>query len=81
MPIHKVKKNVPRFYKNNLRITSSVEKACKYETLALDLIDKLDNCLAFEINRDKEFAPIKNKIGKDSIESARILLEKNGWVL
>lgn len=81
MPIHKVKKNVPRFYKNNLRITSSVENAYKYETLALDLIYKFDNCLAFEINRDKEFAPIKNKIGKDSIESARILLEKNGWVL
>ena len=71
MPIHKVKKNVKRYYKN----------AYKYETLALDLIHMMDSCLAFEIEREKEFAPIKNKEGKDLLDTARELLQMNGWEL
>ena len=34
--------------------------------------------LAYEVVREKEFAPIKNKTGVDSVESARELLKKNG---
>ena len=50
----------------------------KFETLILDMIHMLDTCLPFEVVRNKEFAPIKNKTGVDSIESARKLLEENG---
>ncbi len=50
----------------------------KFETLILDMIHMLDTCLPFEVERNKEFAPIKNKTGIDSIESARKLLEENG---
>ena len=50
----------------------------KYETLILDMIKLLDSCLAYEVVREKEFAPIKNKTGVDSVESARELLKKNG---
>ena len=38
-------------------------------------------CLPFEVEREREFAPIKNMTGVDSVETARILLEKNGVVL
>ena len=55
--------------------------AYKYETLALDLIHMMDSCMVFEIEREKEFAPIKNKEGTDSLETARMLLQKNGWNL
>ncbi len=41
----------------------------------------MDTCLPFEVERDKEFAPIKNKTGIDSVESARALLTKNGVTL
>lgn len=81
LPIHKVKKNVPLLYQEGEWISSDSENAYKYETLALDLIHMLDSCLAFEVDREKEFAPIKNKTGKDSMESARELLIKNGWKL
>ncbi len=81
MPIHKVKKNVKRFYKDGRYVESSELNAYKYETLALDLIHMMDSCLAFEIEREKEFAPIKNKEGEDSLDTARILLQKNGWKL
>jgi UDP-N-acetylglucosamine/UDP-N-acetylgalactosamine diphosphorylase len=38
----------------------------------------MDNCLSFEVVREKEFAPVKNATGVDSVESARNLLQKNG---
>ena len=38
----------------------------------------MDNCLAYEVDREKEFAPVKNKEGVDSIDTARELLKKNG---
>ena len=81
MPIHKVKKNVKRYYKNGRYEESSELNAYKYETLALDLIQMMDSCLAFEIEREKEFAPIKNKEGKDLLDTARELLQMNGWEL
>ena len=81
MPIHKVKKNVKRYYKNGRYEESSELNAYKYETLALDLIHIMDSCLAFEIEREKEFAPIKNKEGKDLLDTARELLQMNGWEL
>ena len=81
MPIHKVKKNVKRYFKNGRYEESSELNAYKYETLALDLIHMMDSCLAFEIEREKEFAPIKNKEGKDLLDTARELLLMNGWEL
>jgi UDP-N-acetylglucosamine/UDP-N-acetylgalactosamine diphosphorylase len=52
--------------------------AYKFETLILDMIYMMDNCLSFEVVREKEFAPVKNATGVDSVESARELLQKNG---
>ena len=53
----------------------------KFEQLVLDMIHELDSCLPYEVVRNKEFAPIKNKTGIDSVESARKLCEENGIVL
>ncbi|MBQ8980569.1 MAG: UTP--glucose-1-phosphate uridylyltransferase [Eubacterium sp.] len=81
MPLHIVKKAVPYMNYDGTYVTPTDVNAYKYETLALDLIHAMDSCLAYEIEREKEFAPIKNKEGIDSIESARELLRKNGVVL
>ena len=48
----------------------------KFETLILDMVHMMDNCLAYEVEREHEFAPVKNKEGVDSIETARALLKK-----
>ena len=53
----------------------------KYETLILDMIHMMDSCLPYEVVRNREFAPIKNKTGIDSVESARALCAENGIVL
>ena len=53
----------------------------KFEQLVLDMIHDLKSCLPFEVIREKEFAPIKNATGADSVDTARELLQKNGVVL
>jgi len=50
----------------------------KFETLVLDMIRMLDNCAAYEVVRNNEFAPVKNMTGVDSVETARALLKDNG---
>ena len=62
-------------------IKPEVPNGYKFETLILDMIHMLDTCLPFEVDREKEFAPIKNATGNDSIDSARELLKKNGYTL
>ena len=50
----------------------------KFELFILDLVKKLPGCLPYEVAREKEFAPIKNKTGVDSVDSARELCRLNG---
>ena len=79
--LHLAKKKVPCLDERGEVIQPETENGYKLETLILDLVEKMDSCLPFEVVREKEFAPIKNKTGVDSIESARELLKLNGIVL
>jgi len=81
MPLHVVKKAVPYIDHNKNYIEPKEPNGFKFETLALDLIHEMDDCLVFEVDREKEFAPVKNKEGVDSIATARELLKKNGYEL
>lgn len=78
MPIHLVEKRIPYLTKDGQYIVPENPNGYKFEELALDMIHLLDSCLPFEVVREKEFAPIKNATGVDSLESARELLRKNG---
>ena len=42
------------------------------------MVHLMDDCLPYEVIREKEFAPIKNPTGVDSVESARELMKLNG---
>ena len=44
----------------------------------LDMVRLQNSCLAYEVDRNKEFAPVKNKEGADSADTARKLLAQNG---
>ena len=81
LPLHVVKKTVPFLDPDGRMVYPDEPNAYKYETLALDLISKMDDCLVYEVEREKEFAPVKNKTGTDSIDTARALLKKNGYTL
>ena len=77
IPVHRVKKKVP-YFDGTRTVTPASENAYKYETLILDMIRLTGDCLSFEVEREREFAPIKNATGADSVETARALLQKNG---
>lgn len=78
MPVHVVEKKIPYRAADGTYVNPEEPNGYKFELLVLDMIHLLDDCLSFEVVRDYEFAPIKNKTGVDSVESARALLQKNG---
>lgn len=78
LPLHIVEKKIPYINENGEPVSPDEPNGYKYETLILDMIKMLDSCCAYEVIREKEFAPIKNLTGVDSVESARELLKKNG---
>jgi UDP-N-acetylglucosamine/UDP-N-acetylgalactosamine diphosphorylase len=81
LPLHVVEKKITCINEQGEMITPSEPNGYRYENLVLDMIHQLDNCLPFEVEREKEFAPIKNLTGVDSVESARKLLERSGVTL
>lgn len=81
MPLHIVEKKIPFIDDDAILVNPLEPNGYKFETLILDMIELMDTCLPFEVVRNREFAPIKNKTGVDSVESARALLQQNGVVL
>ncbi len=81
LPLHVVEKKIPYLDGNGNLVKPESPNGYKFESLVLDMIHQLSSCLPFEVVREKEFAPIKNKTGVDSVESARELLQKNGVTL
>ena len=87
MPVHIVKKKVPYLAESSTSETGYVTvnpeepNAFKLETLTLDFVRMMGSCLPFEVVREKEFAPIKNPMGVDSVESARKMLLAIGYEL
>lgn len=73
LPLHVVEKKITCLDAEGSVIKPDAPNGYKYESLVLDMIHELDSCLPFEVVREYEFAPIKNMIGVDSIESARKL--------
>lgn len=78
LPLHMAHKAVTYIDENGKTIMPDAPNAYKFETLVLDMIHMQDSCLAYEVVREKEFAPVKNKKGVDSVDTARELLKKNG---
>lgn len=78
LPLHVVEKKIPCLDENGEQVKPQAPNGYKFEGLVLDMIHEMDSCLPFEVVRNREFAPIKNKTGVDSVESARALLQENG---
>ena len=78
LPLHIVNKKIPYIDENGEPVKPDKPNGYKFETLILDMIHEMSSCVPFEVVREKEFAPIKNKTGVDSVESARELCRLNG---
>ena len=78
LPLHVVEKKIPYLDEAGTFVKPEAPNGYKYEQLVLDMVREMNSCLPFEVVREREFAPIKNATGVDSVETARALLQKNG---
>ena len=78
LPLHVVEKKIAHLDQDGVLQKPDKPNGCKFEQLVLDMIHELDSCLPYGVVRNKEFAPIKNATGVDSVESARELCKENG---
>lgn len=78
MPIHVVEKKIPYMDVDGTFVKPEQPNGYKFETLVLDMVHMMDDCIPYEVVREKEFAPIKNLHGVDSLDSARELMKGCG---
>lgn len=78
MPIHVVEKKIPYMDVDGAFVKPEQPNGYKFETLVLDMVHMMDDCIPYEVVREREFAPIKNLYGVDSLDSARELMKGCG---
>ena len=77
LPLHMAEKKIPYLNEKGEKVKPETPNGYKFEQLVLDMVREMDSCLPFEVVRNREFAPIKNVTGIDSVESARKLCQEN----
>lgn len=80
LPYHIANKSLAHV-EDGVRVKPDQHCGYKFETLVVDMVKLMGSCLAYEVEREREFAPVKNATGTDSVETARELLVKNGVLL
>ena len=81
LPVHVVEKKIPYIDDKGELIKPLEPNGYKFETLVVDMVAMMNDSIPYEVVREKEFAPIKNLHGVDSLDSARELLKKNDVLL
>lgn len=74
LPMHLANKKISCIDENGYKIQPQEPNGYKLETFIFDILSCYDEITVFEVVREDEFAPIKNKCGDDSPETARALL-------
>ena len=73
LPFHVAKKKNSYLDENGNLVTSEVPNTYKFEAFIFDGFKVADDMLILRTKREEEFAPIKNKEGNDSPQTAKEL--------
>ncbi len=76
LPYHSAFKKATYLDENGNVIKPEEPNAYKFESFIFDAFNKLDEMLVLRVKREEEFAPVKNKEGIDSVETAIELYNK-----
>ena len=76
LPYHSAFKKAAYLDENGNIIKPEEPNAYKFESFIFDAFNKLEDMLIFRVKREEEFAPVKNKEGVDSAETAVELYNK-----
>ena len=73
LPFHRAIKKVPYIDEQGLRVEPEKPNALKLETFVFDALPLAEKSVTLAIDRDAEFAPIKNAAGTDSLQTSHQL--------
>lgn len=73
LPIHRAYKGLNYVNKNGEFIVATDPNLYKYECFIFDYFNFVDDVVIYRVDRNKEFAPVKNKEGADSPATATAL--------
>jgi UDP-N-acetylglucosamine/UDP-N-acetylgalactosamine diphosphorylase len=76
LPFHRALKKVPHVDARGRPVDPEEPNAVKFETFLFDALPFAERTVVLETAREDDFAPIKNREGADSPESARRLLNR-----
>lgn len=74
LPFHIAEKAVPFLNEEGKLVKPSEKNGLKFEKFVFDALPRARRTVILEVNRDEEFAPVKNARGSDSPETARTLM-------
>ncbi|HYH03253.1 MAG TPA: UTP--glucose-1-phosphate uridylyltransferase, partial [Bacillota bacterium] len=74
LPYHVAHKKIATIDQNGQPVKPDQPNAYKFELFMFDIFPLLSDMAALQVKREEEFAPVKNKDGNDSPETARKLL-------
>jgi len=74
LPWHRADKKVPYIDKTGNSVVPEESNGVKLETFIFDAMPMADKTMILEAEREREFAPVKNKSGVDSAESCKAML-------
>lgn len=78
LPYHVAVKKTNYIDENGSKIVPEKPCAYKFEAFIFDAFSYFDDMIVFRVNRNEEFAPVKNKSGEDSPETALELYLASG---
>ncbi len=73
LPYHVALKKASYLDENGSLVTPQSPNAYKFEAFLFDAFHFFEDMAIFRVAREEEFAPVKNKMGEDSPETARTL--------
>jgi UDP-N-acetylglucosamine/UDP-N-acetylgalactosamine diphosphorylase len=79
LPYHRARKKIPHTDAAGREIEPAEPNGTKFETFIFDAMPHARTILAVEGVREKEFAPVKNAQGEDSLESAQAMTSRLHW--
>ncbi|MGE5294853.1 MAG: UTP--glucose-1-phosphate uridylyltransferase [Solirubrobacterales bacterium] len=77
LPLHRAVKKIPHVDSQGQRIEPKSPNGVKLESFIFDAIPLADHSIILDIDRNEQFAPVKNATGEDSAEvTRRMMIER-----
>ena len=75
-PFHRANKKVPYLDASGAQVSPESPNAIKFERFIFDVLPVADTVLVYEIDREREFNPLKNAEGQDSPATVQAALNR-----